>query len=141
MEAPVLRRTIFPAVALIGLLLSLRSADVAFGVQPINFARGSVVGSGFLTSAPTAIQMGPDGRLYVADGDGKVQALTLDPTTKQVTAVQLVASGAQLQEVYGIAFDPADNWVPGPIPPTVYVTNTVAGLPPDPTDPSTFRVR
>jgi hypothetical protein len=78
--------------------------------------------------------MGPDGRLYVADSDGKLQALTLDPATKQVTAVQLVASGAQLQEVYGIAFDPTDNSVP----PTVYVTNTVAGLPPDATNPSTF---
>lgn len=129
-----LRRVIFPAVALIVLLLSLRSADVAYGVQPINFARGTVAGSGFLTSAPTAIEMGPDGRLYVGDGDGKVQALTLDPNTKQVAAVQLVASGAALQEVYGIAFDPTDSSVP----PTVYVTNTVAGLPPDTTNPSTF---
>ncbi|MDP9237297.1 MAG: PQQ-dependent sugar dehydrogenase [Chloroflexota bacterium] len=129
-----LRRTIFPAVALIVLLLSARSADVAYGVQPINFLRGTVAGSGFLTSAPTAVEMGPDGRLYVADGDGKVQALTLDPNTKQVTAVQLVASGASLQEVYGIAFDPTDSSSP----PTVYVTNTLAGLPPDATDPSTF---
>ncbi len=125
---------LLPAVAVLVVMLSARGATVAYGVQPINFLRGTVAGSGFATTSPTVAQMGPDGRLYVADGDGKVQALTLDPVTKQVTAVQLVASAAALQEVYGIAFDPTD----ASSPPTVYVTNTVAGLPPDPTNPSTF---
>lgn len=137
MEAPLLRRTIFPAVALIVLLLSARGADVAYGTQPINFTRGTVAGMSFTTTAPTVVEMGPDGRLYVAQGDGQVQALTLDPNTKQVTAIQTVAAAVQLQEVYGIAFDPTEILPPG-TPPTVYVTNTIAGLPPDPTDPSTF---
>ena len=106
---------------------------MTYGVQPINFTRGTVIATPVIDH-PTVVQMGPDGRLYVANGDGSVRAFTLDPNTKQVTATQLVASGTALQEVYGIAFDPTDT----SIPPTVYVTNTVAGLPPDATNPSTF---
>jgi hypothetical protein len=67
--------------------------------------------------------VGPDGRLYVADGSGKIQALTLD-ANKAVTAVQQITTAADLQEVYGIAFDPADASSPPPI----YVTNTVSGF-------------
>jgi len=132
----VLRRLILPAAALGVLALSIRSAQVTYGVQPINFTRGTVAGAGAPTFSvpPTVVQMGPDGRLYVAYGDGAVRAFTLDPNTKQVTATQLVASASALQEVYGIAFDPTDTSTP----PTVYVTNTVAGLPPDATAPSTF---
>ena len=73
---------------------------------------------------PTTIAVGPDGRLYVGDDSGRVVALTLDANTKQVTAVQTIATSAQLQEVYGIAFDPTDASSPPPI----YVTNTISGF-------------
>ncbi len=105
-------------------MLSIGKADVAHGVQPINFIRGTIAGSGFATLQPGSLEVGPDGRLYVADVNGRIQALTLNPGTKAVTAVQQVTTNAQLQEVFGIAFDPAD----GSSPPTIYVTNTVSGF-------------
>jgi glucose/arabinose dehydrogenase len=126
---------VFPAAWLVpalvvaaAALLSIGKADVAGAVQPINFTRGTVAGAGFGTSFPTSIAVGPEGRLYVSDRDGRVQALTLDPNTKQVTAVQQLstsnsASGGLL-EVYGIAFDPND----ASSPPPVYVTNTISGF-------------
>ena len=88
-----------------------------------NFLRGTVTGSGFTTIKPTAIAIGPDGRLYVADLVGRIQALTLDPASKAVIAIEQVASSTDLQEVFGIAFDPTD----ASFPPPVYVSNTLSG--------------
>lgn len=105
-------------------VISLRPATTAFGVPPINFTRGTVTGAGFTTTQPGSLAFGPDGRLYVADTNGRIQALTLNPTTKAVTAIQQVSTAAQLQEVYGIAFDPTDASSPPPL----YVTNTVSGF-------------
>lgn len=131
MEAGVRRWWSIPALFLIAAFavvlagpLSLRTADTASGVQPINFTRGTVGGLGFGTTSPASLEFGPDGRLYVADTNGRIQALTLDPNTKQVTAIQQVTTNAQLQEVFGIAFDPDDTSSPPPI----YVTNTVSGF-------------
>jgi glucose/arabinose dehydrogenase len=103
--------------------LPLEHATVANGTAPINFIRGTVTGAGFATASPTTLTVGPDGRLYVADGSGKIQALTLD-ANKAVTAIQQITTATDLQEVYGIAFDPADASSPPPI----YVTNTVSGF-------------
>ncbi len=96
----------------------------ASAVVPVNFTRATLSGSGFGTSAPTTLTVGPDGRLYVTDGSGRIQALTLDPSTKAVTAVQEITTATDLQEVYGIAFDPNDASSPPPI----YVTNTISGF-------------
>jgi glucose/arabinose dehydrogenase len=106
-----------------GTLALARPGEEATAVVPINFIRGSVAGSGFTTSAPTSLEFGPDGRLYVADGSGRIQALTLD-SNKAVTGVQQITSAADLQEVYGIAFDPNDATSPPP----VYITNTISGF-------------
>src|SRR5438552_16186046 len=95
--------------------LSLHHAQLTYAVVPMNFTRGTVAGDGFVTSGPTALAMGPDGRLYVADGSGKIQALTIDPTTNAVTAVQQITRATALQEVYGIAFDPSDASATAPI--------------------------
>jgi glucose/arabinose dehydrogenase len=120
----VLQRILLPALLVLVAGLSLEHASVANGTVPINFVRGTVAGAGFATTSPTALAIGPDGRLYVADGSGKIQALSLDPTTKAVTAVQQITTATDLQEVYGIAFDPSDNSSPPPI----YVTDTVSGF-------------
>lgn len=105
-------------------IVSLQEPETAYGVQPINFTRGTLSGSGFNTTAPGSLEVGPDGRLYVADTSGRIQALTLNPTTKAVTAVQQLTNATQLQEVYGIAFDPDDASSPAPL----YVTNTISGF-------------
>ncbi len=101
-------------------VLSIGKADTTFAVQPINFTRGTLTGAGFTTSTPGTLAFGPDGRLYVADTNGRIQALTLNPTTKAVTAVQQITTATQLQEVYGITFDPVDG--------SMWVTNTVSGF-------------
>lgn len=115
-----LRRLSLAAIALAILATSLQTASTADAVPPINFTRGILAGSGFSTSAPTTMAFGPDGRLYVSDGSGRIQALTLDANTKAVTAVQQITTASDLQEVYGIAFDPADG--------SMWVTNTVSGF-------------
>ena len=119
-----LRTIIGPGLVALLLVLSFRTPTVADATQPVNFTRGTVTGAGFTTTNPGSLAFGPDGRLYVADTSGRIQALTLNPSTKAVTAVQLITSATQLQEVYGIAFDPDDTSNPAPI----YVTNTISGF-------------
>ncbi len=118
-----IQRILVPALMLVMAALSLENATTANGTAPINFIRGTIAGAGFATASPTTLTVGPDGRLYVSDGSGKIQALTLD-ANKNVTAVQQITTATDLQEVYGIAFDPTDNSVPPPI----YVTNTISGF-------------
>ncbi len=115
----VLTLTVIAAV-----LFALPTAGKANAIQPINFIRGTLSGAGFGTTNPSAMAVGPDGRLYVADTNGRIQALTIDPDTKTVTAVQQITTSSDLQEVFGIAFDPTDASSPPPI----YVTNTVSGF-------------
>ena len=43
----------------------------------IAFADAGQLGFGFLNSTPTSLQFGPDGRLYVAEVDGTINAFTL----------------------------------------------------------------
>ncbi len=107
------------AIGLIGV-----QPTAAVTVDETNFTRGILAGAGFTTALPTALTIGPDGRLFVADQEGRIQALTLDPMTKSVTAVEEITTNADLQEVFGIAFDPTD----ASSPPPVYVTNTVSGF-------------
>ncbi|MBI4570911.1 MAG: S8 family serine peptidase, partial [Chloroflexi bacterium] len=63
------------------------------------FARGTL---NITIDSPTSLAFGPDGRLYVAALD-EIRALTLDPETKEVVAVEQIASS--LDDVLGIAFD------------------------------------
>ena len=115
------------AVAALALLLPvLTLPTTGSAVEPVKFVQGTVTGLGFTTAFPTAMTIGPDGRLYVADFAGRIQALTLNPFTKEVIAIEQVASNDDLQEVFGIAFDPTDPTLPPP----VYVSNTVSGVGP-----------
>lgn len=130
-----IRRSIVPALVLVALALTARqAAAVPPPTVPINFTRGLLAGAGFTTSSPTAMAIGPDGRLYVANSSGIIQALTIGDgpsNTKVITAVQQVTTAAMscltspqpptcMQEVFGIAFDPLDN--------AMYVTNTISGF-------------
>jgi len=103
-------------------ILMLPGATTAGAVQPINFTRGALSGAGFTTANPSSLAIGPDGRVYVADTNGSIRALTLDPNTKAVTAVQQITTDADIQEILGIAFDPADPSSPPPI----YISNTIS---------------
>jgi len=120
----VIRRVIAAVAALLVAVSFVPSIPVAEAVQPINFSRGTLAGAGFATTNPSTLAFGPDGRLYIANTNGRIQALTLDPVTKAVTAVQQITTDADLQEVFGIAFDPNDTSSPPPI----YVTNTISGF-------------
>ncbi len=118
-KLPILAVAVVVALALLAVVIP---ADSGRAEGTVRFVRGTVTGSGFTTVNPTAITFGPDGRLYVADWEGRIQALDLDPVSKAVTGVEEVASNADLQEVLGIAFDPNETESPPP----VYVTNTVS---------------
>lgn len=107
------------AIGLVGV-----QPTAAVTVDETDFTRGILAGSGVTFSLPTALTVGPDGRLYVAEQEGRILALTLDPSTKAITAAETIAAAADLQEVFGIAFDPTDASSPPPI----YVTNTVSGF-------------
>ena len=115
-------------VLLIAMVVALTLVSVqptaAVTVDETDFTRGILAGSGITFSAPTALTVGPDGRLYVAEMEGRIRALTLDPATKAVTAVEEITTSAGLQEVFGIAFDPTDASSPAPI----YVSNSLSGL-------------
>ena len=110
---------------LVGTAVLLRPVPTsAAGADESDFVQGVVSGLAVTFDLPTSLAYGPDGRLYVAEQEGRIRAFTLDPSTKAITAVQQVTSNADLQEVFGIAFDPTD----GSSPPPVYATNTVSGF-------------
>jgi glucose/arabinose dehydrogenase len=116
-------------IGLVAVVLALLAvfgapASEAGAVVPVNFTRGTLSGAGFATDAPTAMAFGPDGRLYVADNSGRIQALAIDTATMSITGVEQITTSGELQEVYGITFDPSDGSLPAP----VYVTNTVSGF-------------
>ncbi len=117
------RRLSMAGLVLLAVFASMQQVRETSATAPINFARATLAGSGFSTAAPTSIALGPDGRLYVAESNGRIQALTLD-ANQNVTAVQQITTATQLQEVFGIAFDPTDSSSPPPI----YVTNTISGF-------------
>ena len=119
-----IRRFSLLALCVSILAVAVQRAPEAGAVQPINFVRGTLAGSGFGTTNPSTLAFGPDGRLYVADTNGRIQALTLDPSTKAVTAVQQITTNADIQEIFGIAFDPND----ASIPPPIYISNTISGF-------------
>jgi glucose/arabinose dehydrogenase len=119
-----IRRIVAAGAALLFALSFAPSIPHAEAVQPINFTRGTLAGAGFATTNPSTLAFGPDGRLYIANTNGRIQALTLDPVTKAVTAVQQITTDTDLQEVFGIAFDPNDASSPPPI----YITNTISGF-------------
>jgi glucose/arabinose dehydrogenase len=93
-------------------------SGVAGESQPPNFVRG-VVG-GFAVPNPTSLAFGPDGRLYVAQLDGAIFALTLDGEHREVTDVEVVATHEEFENVLGIAFSPVDDEDPV----TLYVSST-----------------
>jgi len=119
-----IRRLMLLALLGIAAVPFLPGGSRASAIVPINFTRGTLTGAGFGTTAPTALAFGPDGRLYVADNSGRIQALTINAASQTVTAVEEITTATDLQEVYGIAFDPTD----ASSPPPVYVTNTVSGF-------------
>ena len=94
---------------------------------PIRFRRDTLRGLDFSEAGPTSLAFGPDGRLYVAQLNGKIIALTLDPATRAVTDIQQVSSDADFDHVLAIAFSPLDP----PDPVTLYVVNTYTYAPED----------
>jgi len=87
------------------------------GPVPITFTQTSTVGM----SQPTASAWGPDGRLYVVNRLGRVNAITFDDTYG-IMAVDTYDGvlGLPNGEAMGIAFDPFDT--SGPI--RLYVAHT-----------------
>ncbi|QDU89230.1 Quinoprotein glucose dehydrogenase B precursor [Pirellulimonas nuda] len=74
---------------------------------------------------PTTGTFGPDGRLYVANQNGQIQAYTLDGANN-VTATQTINTVANLSgfnTILGIAFNPFELVPPGASP-TIYVTRS-----------------
>lgn len=114
--------TPFRAAVLVVSLVGLAVACGGGGSgTTFEFRRGELQGAGFAVHEPTTLAFGPDGRLYVAQLDGAIFALTLDPVSKAVTAVQQVAADAGFENVLGIAFSPVDP----PEPVTLYVSTTL----------------
>ena len=118
----ILRGSLFGVLAALALLiLALTPATVADA--PIVFTKSTLAGAGVTFNHPTSVAFGPDGRLYVAELEGRIRALTIGPGPDQIAAVEQVTALTDLQEVLGIAFDPTDTSSPPP----VYASNTVTG--------------
>jgi hypothetical protein len=71
--------------------ISLNGTGTTVGQPgPVSFGKSSISGLA-LPAKPTSLQWGPDGRLYVAQNDGTVSALTLQrngPNAYQVLAIE-----------------------------------------------------
>lgn len=96
-------------------------SNLATADETIRFDQGVLTWSEPSASIeqPTTLAIGPDGRLYIGQLDGKIVALTLDDA-RNVVAAEVIATGVLLGDVLGIAFNPADP----PDPVTLYVSHT-----------------
>ena len=110
-------------LVLLAAAAALASPSTSSGTDITDFAREDLSGLGITFDRPTALTFGPDGRLYVAEMEGRIRAFTIDTTVNEIVAVEQITTETDLQEVFGIAFDPTDVSLPAPI----YVTNTVSG--------------
>ncbi|MBP8250748.1 MAG: PQQ-dependent sugar dehydrogenase [Herpetosiphon sp.] len=99
------------------------TAGISFFRESIFTPNSPFTGASLLDS-PTVLQFGPDGRLYVGQFNGRIFALTLNPTTHKVTAVQLIetiynfpntnsdgspAPSVKGRQLIGLLFDPAST--------------------------------
>ena len=109
------------AAMLAFVLAACGGGDDARPLADVDFALGVLDGSGLSLSQPTTLAFGPDGRLYVAELDGTIQALTLDGDGTEVIAIAQISADATFDNVLGIAFDPAD----APAPVRLYVSSGV----------------
>ena len=117
-------RRLFAVLVLLSIAGALALPSTSSGTHITNFDRESLSGLGVTFDRPTVVTFGPDGRLYVAEQEGRIRALSIDPSLNEITAVEQITAATDLQEVFGLAFDPTDASVPAPI----YVTNTVSGV-------------
>ena len=69
------RRLTMAGLIMLAAFASVQQVSQTTATVPINFVRGTVTGAGFATANPTSLEIGPDGRLYVADGSGRIQSV------------------------------------------------------------------
>lgn len=93
-------------------------ANLVFPDPDIQFVKGTLEHPEFALVSPTSLAFGPDGRLYVAQLNGQIWALTLSGGA--IAEVDIIAPKEVLQDVLGIAFNPND--APAPI--TLYASHT-----------------
>ncbi|WP_164689332.1 malectin domain-containing carbohydrate-binding protein [Herpetosiphon llansteffanensis] len=101
----------------------VHSGSISFFRQTI-FNSSSALTGASLFDSPTGMVFGPDGRLYVSQFNGRIFAITLNPTTHQATAVQVIetiynypntnedgspATGVNGRQLIGVLFDPAST--------------------------------
>jgi len=101
----------------------VHSGSISFFRQTI-FNSSSALTGASLFDSPTGMIFGPDGRLYVSQFNGRIFAITLNPTNHQATAVQVIetiynypntnddgspATGVNGRQLIGILFDPAST--------------------------------
>ena len=86
------------------------------------FAATTLSGASFKANDPTALAIGPDGRLYIGEISGRIHAATIDPATGAVSADEQIASESDFPTVLGLAFGPADH--------RLYVSSSIVYPPP-----------
>ncbi|MCH8851167.1 MAG: PQQ-dependent sugar dehydrogenase [Planctomycetes bacterium] len=69
----------------------------------------------------TSLAFGPDGRLYVAQQDGTIYALTLATDGTTALSVEIISTDTTFDDVLGIAFDPGE----APSPVRLYVSSAI----------------
>ncbi len=114
-------RMVFVLAVAFSLALLLAACGGDDGSTKLEFTMGELSGEGLSFGQPTSLAFGPDGRLYVAELDGTILALTLDDDGRGVAAVEQISSDATFDSVLGIAFDP---FAP-PSPLIIYVSSGV----------------
>ena len=75
--SPVNPNPVDPGTTPVGPIPSIPGVPASPAGGDIAFTDAGTLGFGFLSSTPTSLQFGPDGRLYVAQLDGTINAFTL----------------------------------------------------------------
>lgn len=104
------------AVILFGLLVLLGACDPPpISFTNATFSTGKVEGISLVQ--PTAMEIGPDGRIYIAELEGRIIAVTLDEAGRTAISTEEIASPDSFNQILGMAFDPTATT------PTLYVAN------------------
>jgi glucose/arabinose dehydrogenase len=103
------------AVALVLFVLIGACDPPPISLTDATFSTGTVEGVDL--TQPTALEIGPDGRLYIAELEGRIVAITLDESGHNATLIEEIAAADAFNQVLGMAFDPTAST------PTLYVAN------------------
>ena len=76
-------------------------------ITSANFEQGALADLDL--NQPTAMTIGTDGRLYISELEGRILAITLDPSGRTAREIEEIANAEDFNQILGITADPTTS--------------------------------